>query len=370
MWFKLFITDLALSLFSKTTLYLVLIFGVITFMGVYIGQAKYSEVQLLSEGNGDVIQITNTGSFLDRLENILDRSFKFNHKIEDTRWGYIFIFSKLIDFWPLGVALGLLIYGYFFLTRERNVGIMRTLLASTVKLTDYYLGKVFSGVTFWGIFLYFYGFILIVASYLGGGLSRPLFQGIIAGIFLLWMYACLLWGIYLLLSFTLRNYRRAGYVLFLLVVIFTFVVPQGVRLISELSSSEAPEVPYLADYPWTITSIGEEEATSSDEVSQDNSLQELQQYRLAIINYFGHGIQLENRLIYASPVLILEKTLKSYFRPEMLNFQNFLSGHWQQPAFRTVLRVGLNRFFYLLILNCVIFIFAGIYLKRCEIGFE
>lgn len=369
MWYKFFITDLAVTLFSRTTVYLILIFSLITFAGLYIGQARYGEVQLLSDGSGDVVRITDTASFLDRMENILDRAFKSYHQIDDQRWGYLFIFSKLVEFWPLGTAIGLIIYGYFFLTRERNAGITRTLLASLIRVTDYYVAKMLSGVAYWGIFLYFYSFLLVVVCYFTGGLSRPLFQGIMAGVFLLWIYVCLLWAGYLGLSCTLKNYRRVGYVVLFLVLIFSFIVPQCIRLISEASLVQSPPVPYLLDYSWTITSSGEA-AKTGDEVEKNLSLENLRLYRQQTIDYFTKGTTLENRLIYASPVLMVEKTLKAYFRPEMLNFQSFLNGQWRKPTFSRVLVLGLHRFLYLFILTCVIFLFTGIYLKRCEIGLE
>ena len=365
MWYRFLIFDLKRTLFSKVTLGLIMVFLLISYAGIYAGDMRYSEIQLMSKNNVDVVQITNTGSFLERARNIVDRTFDY-HQSGDIRWGFIFVFSKLVDYWPVGAFFLLLVYGYHFLTREKITGVFHALQASPLRLLEYYFAKVLSGALYWGIFLYFYAVLLIGLCTLLGGISRSLFHGIFSGMFVLWLYMCLLWLVYLLVSFSLKNYQKTLHVLLLLVLIFAFFIPEGVRLISHNTYPEAPKAPYLTNFPWVMTPENGQTPTIEEAAAIEKSLNSLREYQQKIVTYFANGISLENRLSYMSPQLVVEKATQTFFRPELLNVQELLKGRWQRPRFRTVLRAETPAIIYLLLLNCCCFTATYLVLKYRE----
>lgn len=347
---------------------LILLLFCLTVAGLMMGHVKYQEMMLVTRGNDKVVSISNVGSFFDKMENILERSFRYEYGEKNRQAQYRFVFSRLADLWPVIGLVLVLVYGYHRLTREQAVGVLTALRSGPVSLKDYYWAKVISGVAYWGIVCGGYMFVLLFYALVKQGLSTGLLCAVVAGSVLFWGYCAGLWCLYLLIGLGLSDPTRAGVILLIIVLVFGVLLPAGVQTGARMMAGPAPKVPYLTHTPGILAFVSERDRTKEEIRAIVQDQQVLAQYHQAVVIYLKRGIVAEARLTYLSPILLFHRLEKVLFRPEMADFSQYLDGVRGRPSIAHFLQQEVGMVVFLGIFLLLLTVLPPILIRNREQG--
>ncbi len=366
--YKYYLFDLKRSLFSKVTLLMLVALIVISVFAITSTNTK----QLILNETSDsaaVIKVVNSGSFIYKMENVLKHALVWDlAEDEAKKFTFILLYMELTDYWPLSVALLIIIYGYFFLIKEREEKIFNSLLSCPVTIIEYYKSKLFSGGTYWLIFVIVYGIIAILYAVISGGFSIDLLIALLLSLLFLWLYIMLFFLIFIILNFVLENYRNTGYLMLLVIIVVSFLVPSIIHFTSQSRYPYAPTQPYVNQSYQVLAFVSKNRQTTEDLERIKDDHHRLIKYREDVISYLAGGVELEDKLIYLSPTSVIQRIQKTLFIPEMVFFREYLTGDRSPKSTGSIL-LRLSKYIgYLIGLFLILYLGSLKYFQRYEVG--
>lgn len=370
MWRKLLCFYLKQGLCSRTHAWLIFLVFCLTISGLMAGQLKYKEMMVVTRGNEKVVTISDTGTFFTKMENILDRTFRYDYGEANRQAQYRFVFSRLTDLWPIMGFVLVLVYGYHFLTREKMTGVVDALRSGPVSLQEYYWAKAASGAIYFGVLNAGYALMLFLYALIKGGGSTALFVGVVAGVALFWGYCMGLWALYLLISFGVSKASQAGILFLTAVLVIGVVIPAGVQGGARLIAGQPPKVPYFTASPGILAFVPERERTEEERAVIGEDQQELVRYYRAVHAYLKKGMAAEERLGFFSPFLLFYRLEKTLFRPELADIPRYLDGIRGYPTVAHFLHCEVVVIAFLTMILFMMVNLPPLFMRNAEWGFK